>query len=99
VFRPAPTIHLLMVSDGTTPPCFGFGCMADDPLQNALARDMLRKEREAARRKAEYRERETAQWFAPFFAITLAIGLLVIGYTMYRNEHTPTLPIMTGPAQ
>ena len=73
--------------------------MADDQLQNALARDMLRKEREAARRRAEYRERETARWLAPFFAISLTIGLLIIGYTMYRNEHSPTLPTMTAPAQ
>ena len=73
--------------------------MADHQLQNALARDMLRKDREAARRGAEYRERETARWFAPFFAISLTIGLLVIGYTMYRNEHTHTLPTMTGPIQ
>ena len=71
--------------------------MADHQLQNALARDMLRKEREAARRRAEYRERETARWLAPFFAISLTIGLLIIGYTMYRNEHSPTLHTMTAP--
>ena len=69
--------------------------MADDQLQNALARDMLRKEREAARRKPKYRERETARWFAPFFSISLAIGLLVIGYTMYRSDHAKVLSAPT----
>jgi hypothetical protein len=69
--------------------------MTDQGTRNALAQDMLRKEREAARRKAEYRERETARWFAPFFSISLAIGLLVIGYTMYRSDHAKVLSAPT----
>jgi hypothetical protein len=72
--------------------------MTDQRPYNALAQDMIRQEREAARRKAQYRDRETARWFAPFFSISLAIALLIAGYAISRNEVKPAEPqFMTGP--
>ena len=59
---------------------------------------MIRKERQTVRGQAEYRERETARWFAPFFSISLAIALLIAGYAISRNEGKLTEPqFMTGP--
>ena len=54
---------------------------------SALARDMIRKEN-AARRVADQREELTAKWFAPFFAIALAVGLLIIGYTIHHPTNS-----------
>jgi hypothetical protein len=70
--------------------------------RNALAEDMIRKEKEAAHRKAERRyQREKARWFAPVFAVSLAVALFIVGYTMYRADHSKTtgLPTMSAPAQ
>jgi hypothetical protein len=69
--------------------------------RNALAEDMIRKEKEAARRKAERYHREKARWFAPVFAVSLAVALFIVGYTMYRADHSKTmgLPTMSAPTQ
>ena len=74
--------------------------MVDRTPLNALAQDMLRKERQTVCRQAQSRERETARWFAPFFSISLAIALLITGYAISRNEVKPAEPqFMTGPTQ
>jgi hypothetical protein len=67
------------------------------PSRNALADDMIRKERQSALQRAEERlkERETAKWFAPFFSIALAVALLFVGYALWHNEHALLTPAST----